>query len=193
MKKRGLISLFLLPLAGCLAPAPKAPVNWTVEWAPSAARVSPRPAKAPAAKLLSVDVRAPYNTTRLPVLRADGSIAFDGFNGFAAPPAALLRAAAQDVLSASGAFDRVLAPGSTAVAPLALELTVTRLALDCRAQGRRDASVALVLTVVGRRTVLDAARGEAAVPVAGGDYSAAFSAAFSEALLSAVHALAPQK
>jgi hypothetical protein len=87
----------------------------------------------------------------------------------------------------------VLAPASTAVAPLALELTVTRLALDCRAPGQRDAAVALTLTVVGNRTVLDAVRGEAAAPVVARDYSAAFSKAFADALAAAVRALAPQK
>jgi hypothetical protein len=50
-----------------------------------------------------------------------------------------------------------------------------------------------VLTVIGNRTVLDAVHGEAAAPVAGGDYSAAFSKAFADALFSAVRALAPQK
>lgn len=192
--KKCLSTVLLLPvLAGCLSSAPPAPANWIISWTPPAGTVSGETGARPCVKLLSVDVRAPYNGTRLAVLRADGSVAFDAYNAFAAAPSALLRGAAADVLAASGAFDRVVAPGSTASAPVALELTVTRLALDCRAEGRRDASVALTLTAVANRRVLASAAGEAAVPVPDGDYSAAFSKAFADALFASVRALPPAK
>jgi hypothetical protein len=192
--KIGNLIVALLPfVAGCLTSAPSAPTYWTIA-RPSGAGAAPATAAAfPAAKLFSVEVRAPYNGTRLAVLRADGSMAFDPFNHFAAQPAALLRGAAFDVLSASGAFERVVAPGSTAAAPVTLEVTVVRLALDCRRSGQRDASVALVLTGVGNRAVLDRTRAEAAVAVTDGNYSAAFSQAFSDALTSAVRALASRR
>ena len=70
-----------------------------------------------------------------------------------------------------------------------MEITVTRLALDCRVEPRRDASVALTVVLVGSREVMASAHSEAAVPVADGDLTQAFSAAFAEALVSAVRSL----
>ena len=77
----------------------------------------------------------------------------------------------------------------SATSDLAMEIVVTRLALDCRAEGRRDASVALAVALVGGRSVVSTARGEASAPVGEGDFSAAFSKAFEEALLGAVRSL----
>lgn len=133
-----------------------------------------------------VDVRAPFNGARLAVLRADGSIAFDSYNSFAAQPAAILRGAAMDVMESSAAFEKVVSGSSSASAPLAAEITLNRLALDCRTEGHRDASVSLSLVLVGNRTVLASSSAEAAEPVGGGDYSAAFSRAFSRALSTAI-------
>ena len=186
-----LISIAVLPLvAGCLGTAPKAPKNWTVEWAgPAAKSAAEAPDGAPSVKLLQLDVLAPYSGNRLAVLRADGSIAFDSFNSFAAQPASLLKGAAYDVVESCGAFSRVVRPNSSAASDLAMEIVVTRLALDCRAEGRRDASVALAVALVGGRSVVSTARGEASAPVGEGDFSAAFSKAFEEALLGAVRSL----
>ena len=180
----------MLPLVGgCLGTAPKAPKTWSVEWTnPSVARIERE--KMPAVKLLLVDVRAPYNGNRLAVLRGDGSIAFDSYNSFAAQPAAILRGAAFDALGASGAFERVVSGASSAATPLSAEITVNRLALDCRRSGHRDALVSLTLVIVGNRTVVESASAEASVAVAGGDYSTAFSRAFEDALLSAVRFIA---
>ena len=189
--KMHLVMLAALPvLAGCLGTAPKAPRNWTVDWSgPSAEGVPEVAADAPSAKLLQLDVLAPYGGTRLAVLRGDGSLAFDHFNSFAAQPASLLKGAAFDVLEQSGVFSRVVRPNSSAAADFALEVTVTRLALDCRAEGRVEASVALSATLVGGRAVVSAARGEASAPVSAGNFSAAFSRAFEESLLEAVRSL----
>ena len=88
MKRAVTAVLPVLLLAGCMGTAPKAPVNWTIE--PKAASVfSAAAAKWGTVRLASVSVRAPYDGQRLAVLRADGSIAFDAFNTFAAAPAAL--------------------------------------------------------------------------------------------------------
>ena len=185
MKLR-IVIVALLPLVGgCLGTAPKAPKTWSVEWTnPAVERVERD--KMPAIKLLLVDVRAPYNGNRLAVLRADGSIVFDSFNSFAAQPAAILRGAAFDALAASGAFERVVSGASFAITPLSAEITVNRLALDCRKSNHRDALVSLSLVIVGNRSVVASASAEASVTVEGGDYSTAFSKAFEDALLSAV-------
>jgi len=137
--------LTLLPvLAGCLGPAPKPPVNWTIEIAEDA-------------KVVSAVVCAPYGAQRLAVLRPDGSIAFDPRNSFAAAPAAIVKDALVERRGAGA-------------------LVVRRLALDCRSAGRRDAVVDLE---VSAGDVVS--RGSAAEPTADGNYTAAFSRAFSKA------------
>lgn len=183
------IVLFMLPvLAGCLGPAPKAPRNWLVEWTDPAAAEEANPA-APSVKFQQLEVLAPYGGTRLAVMRSDGSIAFDAFNSFAAAPASLMRGAAFDAIEASGRFSRVVRPGSSAAADFSLEATVVRLALDCRAEGRREASVALVMTLVRGRSVVASSKAEASAPLEGGNFSAAFSRAFGDAALAALKSL----
>ena len=186
-----LLPIVLLPaIAGCLGAAPKAPRNWVVDLsAPVSAAASEASAEAPSVKLLQLEVLAPYGGTRLAVLRGDGSIAFDAFNSFAAQPSALLKGAAFDVVESSGVFSRTVRPGSSASADFSLEITVTRIALDCREKGRLDASVALAMTLVGGRKVFSTSRGEASVQVEGGDYSYAFSKSFERAALEALRAL----
>jgi len=87
------------------------------------------------------------------VLRSDGSIAFDPRNSFAAAPGSIIK-------------DAVVGRGGEG------SLFVRRLALDCRAEGRRDAVVSLEI-VSGNR----ASKGNAAEPTADGNYSKAFSSA----------------
>lgn len=178
----------VLALTGCLSSAPKAPVNWTVE--PSAAAV-PRvqSQKYGTVRVAQVAVRAPYDGLRLAVLRRDGSVAFDPFNSFASSPSALLRGAAQDVAAASGLFGCVLHQTSSAAAPHVLEVTVTRLALDCRVEGSRIATVELAATLVGGRDVVGVARGAGTSPAGAGDYTAAFSSAFTSAMSEALSKL----
>ena len=148
------VTVFAVALAGCLGPAPKAPVNWTID-VDAGARVA------------SVAVCAPYGGQRIAVLRPNGSIAFDPSNSFAASPSAILK----DALVSRG--------GRGAV-------TVRRLALDCRAKGRRSALVELEMSL-GERT----AKGEASVPTPDGNYTAAFSSAFSRAFAQARKELEP--
>ena len=180
----------LAALSGCFGgAAPKAPAHWTVE--PQAASVerSVAPRRA-AVRVAGVTVRAPYDGMRLAVMRRGGSLASDPCNSFAASPAAILRGAAQDVVEASGVFAGVVAANSSASVPLALEVTVRRLALDCRVEGARSALVELTAVLVGGgREVVATARGEASIPAISGDYSAAFSSAFSSALAEALKRL----
>ncbi len=172
-------------LGGCLSSAPKAPVNWTIE--PKASTTfQAASAKWGAARLAQVSVRAPYDGQRLAVLRPNGSIAFDSFNVFAAAPAALMRGAARDVAEGSGLFERVVQASSSAAAPYALEVGVTRLALDCRTEGVRRAVCELTVLLLNGREVVGSSRGEGSQPVGGGDFSAAFSRAFTAALSDAL-------
>ena len=184
--KKYLFWFVALPLlGGCVFSSPKAPKTWNIEWGKTGVERIERE-KLPAVKLMLVDVRAPYNGARLAVLRSDGSIAFDSYNSFAAQPAAILRGAAMDVMESSTAFEAVVSGSSSASAPLAAEIMVSRLALDCQTEGHRDASVLLTIVLVGNRTVLSSASAEASEPVEDGNYSAAFSRAFSRALLTAI-------
>ena len=148
--------LFVPVLAGCLASAPKPPVNWTIEIESDA-------------KVAFAAVCAPYGSQRIAVLRPDGSIAFDPRNAFAATPGSIIKDA---VVGRKG-------EGS---------LFVRKLALDCRAEGRRDAVVSLEI-VSGNR----ASKGNAAEPTADGNYSKAFSSAFTKAYAEALEGLKAAK
>ena len=68
------------------------------------------------------------------------------------------------------------------------EVTVSRLALDCRAAGRRDALVELEVAI-GDQT----AKGAASVPTPDGNFSAAFSYAFAKAYAQAQKGLKPEQ
>lgn len=182
-----LIFAFALVLGatGCLSLTPVETSEWAVE---SAAPSQESPSgKFGVVRLVGVLVRSPYDTRQMPVLRADGSIAFDAYNLFAAQPSQLLRAPAVDQLAASGLFVSVLEPASVAPSTLSAEVVVTRLALDCREDGRRVASVRLSVRLVSR-TLGQVAfkRGEATADASSGQYGAAFSEAFAAAMAQAL-------
>jgi hypothetical protein len=190
--KSGFKLLLFLPLfGGCFSAAPPAPVKWPIDWvAPAETRLAPA-GKGPAVKILSVDVRAPYQGTSLAVLRPDGSIAFDPCNHFAASPAALLRGPTEEIFQESALFQRVVGAGSVAVVPLMAEVTVAQWALDCRKEGACEATAAVIVSLVEKRAVRASARGEGRVCVVSGDLSAAFSKAYAEAVRAALRDLTP--
>ena len=174
---RGLwLAVALVACAGCLS-ARRAPVaNWLVETPSGAASAaSGREALA----LRELRVRAPYDSTAFVVLRENGSVAFDAANAFAARPALMLAEAAREQLKGNAAD----APGP------ATDVLVTRLALDCRSPGRRQALVELRLTAGKGAPDRRTAAGRAAVDVARGNYTEAFSRAFAAALAEAVGSL----
>ncbi|MBO7483476.1 MAG: membrane integrity-associated transporter subunit PqiC [Kiritimatiellae bacterium] len=182
------VALLACALAGgCIGRAPHASVKWNVE-IPSRSVLAAAKAKYGLVRIAQVAVRAPYDGTRFAVLRADGSIAFDGGNAFAASPAAILRGASEDAVRASGLFTGVVHASSSAAVTHSLEISVTRLALDCREKGAREAVVDVSVTLLGGREVVAATRGTASVP-AEADYTAAFSAAFASAISNALSAL----
>lgn len=188
MKLAIFILLSVSLLGGCISSAPKAPINWTIEPKATTVAQAVQP-KWGLTRLSQVSVRAPYDGQKLAVLRKNGSIAFDFYNVFAASPAALMRGAARDVAEGSGLFARVVQASSSAVAPYTLEVSVTRLALDCRTEGARRATCELSVLLLDGREIVGTARGEGAVSVSGGDFSAAFSLAFTTALSEALKKL----
>ena len=180
-----------IPLvSGCLSSAPRVATNWTIETIQGAARAAVLPrreastnAVAVVVRLASINVRAPYDTRHFAVLRADGSLAFDAYNEFAAQPAAILRSAAEEAVRDSGRFGHVIAHNSTANATHTLELTVTRLAIDCREKGTRRATITLSFLLSSARVILAEVVATASIPISDEkmDFSAAFSEAFHEA------------
>ena len=123
----------------------------------------------PDAKVAFATVCAPYGGQRIAVLRPDGSIAFDPCNSFAAAPGSIIKDAVVGRKSEGSLF-------------------VRKLALDCRAEGRRNAVVSLEIVSSDR-----VGKGEAAEPTDDGNYSAAFSRAFTKAYANAIEGLKVEK
>lgn len=180
--KTALRILVVSTFAGCMSAAPKPPVCWTIEGSGGMPR-APAAADAEDAKLLQVSVRAPYDAREFAILRADGSVAFDSFNRFAAAPASLLKGAALDILESSGRFARVLPGTSSAKVPLFVEISVDELALDCRGPDGMAAVAKVTLATMRGRDIEYVSRGEGRSPAgAGEDFSRAFSNAFAAAV-----------
>lgn len=172
-------------LSGCLGPAPKEPKHWLVE-AKAASAKAEGEARFAVARLSHFEVRAPYDRLSVAVLKKDGSIVFDPENSFASSPAAMLKNAALDALSSSGLFADIVEQSSGAGSETAVEIYVTRIAVDCRVEGVRSASVALKTRLLDGRKTVAVAEGEGAAPVADGRLSSAFSDAFAAALAEAL-------
>ena len=174
-----------LALAGCLtsSTAPEV-VCWNIEYIGSAQAEKGSP-RFGVARVSQVVVRSPYCVKGLAVLRANGTVAFDPYNEYAAGPAAILKGAVQDALAASGLFKEVVESSSSAKSSVLVEVTFTRLALDCRDDGRR-AAVELELRIVGDRDIVARAKGSGEADAADGKYGAAFSRAVSDALSGAL-------
>lgn len=179
------VGLLPLLLTGCLSANVSKAVNWTL--VPEASDfVAADERKFGEARLAIVTVRAPYDGRDLVVLRPDGSLAFDPCNQFAAVPSALIKGTALDVLRGSGLFKGVQPAVTTADVDCNLELVVDELALDCRTEGQRMASVRLALAMIRKRQVVAVGRGAASVETTDGNYSAAFGKAFTKAVSAAV-------
>ena len=188
MSKIQLLAFVLPAFAGCLGSAPQAPVNWTLTPAVAAVERVKAP-KYGMVRLAQVAVRSPYDGSRLAVLRPGGSLAFDAFNVFAAPPASILKGVACDLASETGLFARVLPGTSSAAAELSLEVTVRELALDCRKAESRNAAVSVSLLLLRGREIVSAAEGAGTAATGDGDYTSAFSSAFASAFAGALKKL----
>ena len=134
---------------------------------------------------MQVIVRTPYNAEGLVVLRADGTAETDAYNEFVAQPSAVLKGVVFDAMEASGLFTTVVNASSSVAAATSVEVLVTRLALDCRREGAREAVAELVVRLVRNGEILAIERGEGTSGTEDGDYGAAFSRAVSAALSAA--------
>ena len=187
MKK--LIAVLLVPaLAGCLTVTMPEVSQWNVEYAGAV-----RPAQKTAydvVRVTQVMVRSPYNAAGLAVLRADGSVALDPYNEYAALPSSLLKGVVFEALDASGLCRTAVNASSSAVSSASLEVMVTKLALDCRKAGVRRAVADVLVRVIGKDEVR-VARGDGAADAADGNYGAALSRAVSAALDAAFAQMRP--
>ena len=188
------MALVLAICAGCFTSAPPPAKAWTVDAAlPSGLPpAEPKPVFA-ATRLGGVSVLAPYDQPSFTVRRADGSLAFDPGNRFAAQPAALLKGPFMAGLAADGRFGHVVPQASIVSADAVVEVTVPELSLDCRKEGARKARATVTVNVVRNgRAVRDIAlsgSGAGEADAENGDYSAAFSAAVGTAFANALSGL----
>ncbi len=176
-----------LVLAGCLGGRAPEPRRWLVEAPGAVPAAAARPVWG-SVRVARLAVSAPYDGQRLAVRRADGTLALDGRNVFAATPGALLRLPTREIVRASGLAREVLLEGSSARADATLEIEVDILALDCTQAGTVRAQVALEATLLADRRFVQAVRGSASVP-ADGNFTAAFSSAYAQALTGALKEL----
>lgn len=183
MKK--ILAFLLIPvLAGCLTSSMPDVSRWMLEYRGAAAPA--KDVRFEAVRVSQIVVCPPYNSINMAVLRANGTVAFDAYNEFAAQPALLLKGPIYDALTGSGLFRTVVGPSSSVQTSVAAEVLVTRFALDCRTEGRRLATVAVLLRILDRREPAVIVKGDAAVDAADGNYGAAFSRAVSQAFESAL-------
>jgi len=202
MRRTALAILPGLLLAGCFSSSAPDVKAWSVDPVP----VEQQPTRAMegggplycATRLGSVVVNAPYDRPQFVVRRPDGTVAFDHYNVFASDPSTLLRASAQSGLSADGRLGHVVGQSSVLSSDAQVEIQVKDLSIDCREAGRRVACAAVSVDVVkvgrGPRALASTGEGRAAVDALDGNYSRAFSQAFSKALDAAVvDALGPRK
>lgn len=174
-------------LAGCLSPAPKAPTQWLIE--PLGVSLNKEEAlQSPSVMRLGrLIVLSPYDKTAIAVRRVNGSVAFDEFNAFAAPPSSLLKDAALSQLKSSARNTVALPRESKAKEESEWEIIVHKLYLDCQTEGERIAKVELTaISLSPNRTVTYSATAVGDCNAFDGNYSKAFSEAFAKALRQAL-------
>lgn len=174
-----LVLLLIPALAGCFTSKIQPVSYWPVEYkGPVASAPSP---KFGVTRVLPITVRAPYGTRSLTVLRADGTVAFDPLNEFAALPSQLAKGVLVDALAASGLSKDIVDTSSIAAADVSFEVVVERLALDCRQEDRRTAVAEVVVKVLTGHSIVSSVKGAGASDAAAGNYGEAFSSALSSA------------
>ena len=179
MKK--LIALSLIPLlSGCLSASSPKVTQWLLEYK-GPVRAT-RLTKYEVGRVSQVLVRSPFNEVGIAVLRADGSMAFDPYNEYAANPTAMLKGVVFDAMDASGLFGTVVNPSSSVKSQAQSEVLVSRLVLDCRKEGERKAVAAVRVRLIANDGKALYAQGEGTADAKDGNYGAALSGALSTAL-----------
>ena len=182
MKK--LIAVLSVPaLAGCLTATSPEVSQWNLEYTGGSRPA--QTAKYDVVRISQVLVRSPYNVSGIAVLRANGSMAFDPYNEYAAQPSSLLKGVVFEALEASDLCRTVVNPSSSIRSSASVEVMVTKLALDCREGDARRAVAGVLVRILGQDS-FEVARGEGESDAANGNYGAAFSRAVSAALDSAL-------
>lgn len=189
MKKIAFCLLASCVFCGCLSPVKQTSKKWVIGEIRGEMSKVAATAKRPSVKIARIEVCAPYDETSLVVMRPDGSVAFDPCNAFASAPSRLLSRAVYDSLESSGFAETVLDSKTSVQSPLKIEIIVTRLALDCRKPGRREASVGVMLRLLESRNVVSVSHAEASAPTDEADYSKSFSIAFTRAMSEAIKRL----
>lgn len=197
MKSFAAIFPLLCLCAGCLTSSVPQPKTWMVSPSPAATRAAtPASGAFAVTRQGAVSVCAPFDRTTFVVRRADGSVALDAYNVFAAAPSVLLRAPVKARLEADGRFGRVVPQTSGASAEVQVEVLVRDLSLDCSSESHRKARSAVSIDVIrlgrGARDVILSGDGEGTADAEKGDYSESFSAAFDAALSAALRNLREQ-
>ena len=179
--------LVLIPpiLSGCLSTSPAEHTDWNIECSEAALRVAAKP-KFGVARLSLVEMRAPYTVREMAVLRANGSVAFDQCNAYAASPVQLVKGVALESLSRSGLFKAVVGASSSADSDIEVEVAVTRLALDSREKDSLRAVAVLSVRLVSARKISAYVTGSGSADASGHDFSAAFSSAVTSAFSDAL-------
>ena len=179
MKK--IVAGLLIPvLSGCLTASVPKETCWLLEY--QGTPKAERKGDFGIGRVSQVVVRTPYNDDEIVVLRANGSIAADPYNRFAAQPSTFLKGVISDAMHASGRFTSVVNAASSAYSDSSVEVMVTRLALDCRQADSRHAVAVVILRVLQGGKIVAIAKGEGQADAADGVYGAAFSRAFSQAI-----------
>lgn len=181
--KKSIVFILAPVLAGCLTARTPKVSQWILEYEGTVRTA--QVAKYDVGRVSQVLVRSPYNEIGIAVLKADGSVAFDSYNEYAANPTAMLKGMVSDAMNASGIFGSVVNASSSVKSTAMVEAFFTRLALDCRKEGVRQASVAVIVRILGTDERAGIARGEGVSDAADGNFGAALSAAASTALRSA--------
>ena len=193
------LTMLLLACAagGCLSSDAPTPKSWMVESSVQGEDTAPQVAGGGTAfgttRVGSVSVDAPYDKPPFVVRRADGTVAFDHYNVFAANPSSLLRVPVRNRLVSDSRFNCVVQQSSVASVDSQVEVQVTDLSLDCRTAGRRVARAAVTLDVVktgrGPRVVAFEGTGTGEADASDGNYTRAFSEAVDTAVGGALKAL----
>ena len=183
-----ILALAVLPaLAGCLTEShPPEVACWNIEYTGTSAGGAAEKPRFGVARVVTVSVRAPYGSKSIAVLRGDGTVAFDPYNEFAAGVPQLLKGTVSEALEKSGLFKSVIDSSSSAGSDVFAEVSVTRLALDCREHGRRKAVADVGVLLANGRDIAAKSSASGESDAADGNYGAAFSRAVSDALAKAI-------